>query len=160
MHSWWSLVVDALRCGWLCMKSRPACFVRDVNCSCQLTTISTVVNSICSIWLWIKMLFTIQRLVTLTTWTFLWLIFDYSVSNRSASDPENMEGFRASPDPFRTYPVHGEISRGTSPPPWFIAEPHTPRVPNDFQVSIMFIPLSLHTSPMNSALYLLSQNGG
>ncbi len=57
---------------------------------------------------------------------------------RSSSDPytnaDIEEGFRASPDPFKTYPGHMEGHRSTSPPPWFIAEPHTPLVPREFQV--------------------------
>jgi len=56
------------------------------------------------------------------------------------SEPENIEGFRASPDPFRTYPGHAEVHRNTSPPPWFIDEPHTPLVPSDFQEGGKFIP--------------------
>lgn len=65
---------------------------------------------------------------------------------RSSSDPYAgneaiHEGFRASPGPFRTFPgalgeVEGDTQRSTSPPPWFIAEPHTPRVKQDFLVSI------------------------
>ncbi len=56
---------------------------------------------------------------------------------RSSSDPyapSELEGFRPSPDPFRTYPGHNEPSRGSSPPPWYIADPHTPVVSGDFQV--------------------------
>lgn len=56
---------------------------------------------------------------------------------RSSSDPyyaSDMEGFRPSPDPFRTFPGHTEPSRGSSPPPWYIADPHTPIVSGDFQV--------------------------
>lgn len=56
---------------------------------------------------------------------------------RSTSDPYSTnepEGFRPSPDPFRTYPGHNEPSRGSSPPPWYIADPHTPVVSGDFQV--------------------------
>lgn len=49
------------------------------------------------------------------------------------------ESFRASPDPFRTFPGApggaGEALRSISPPPWFIAEPHTPKVKQDFLVS-------------------------
>lgn len=56
---------------------------------------------------------------------------------RSSSDPyAEAEGFRPSPDPFRTFPGHNEPSRGSSPPPWYIADPHTPVVSGDFQVCI------------------------
>ncbi len=63
---------------------------------------------------------------------------------RTSSDPHagsevTQEGFRASPDPFRTFPGAlggaGETLRSVSPPPWFIAEPHTPKVKQDFLVS-------------------------
>ena len=43
---------------------------------------------------------------------------------------------RESPEPwFRTFPGRSfaEVQRSTSPPPWFIAEPHTP-VARDFEV--------------------------
>ncbi len=65
-------------------------------------------------------------------------------NNRSSSDPYAgnemiQESFRASPDPFRTFPGApggaGEALRSISPPPWFIAEPHTPKVKQDFLVS-------------------------
>ena len=55
---------------------------------------------------------------------------------RSVSDPytvNDVEGFRASPDPFRTFPGHSE-HRSNSPPPWFIPEVQTQIVAKDFQV--------------------------
>ena len=79
------------------------------------------------------------------------------VHNRSSSEPyppNDVEGFRASPDPFRTYPIHTEgHPRSTSPPPWFIGEPHTPIVPKDFQEGGKFIPeLEEQDSPHSSAV--------
>ncbi len=68
------------------------------------------------------------------------------INGRSSSDPYAgnevvQEAVRASPDPFRTFPgASGEVGdplRSTSPPPWFIAEPHTPRVKQDFLVSLL-----------------------
>ncbi len=71
------------------------------------------------------------------------------INGRSSSDPYSgselvQEGVRASPDPFQTFPgasgdIGGDPLRSTSPPPWFIAEPHTPRVKQDFLVSLLAI---------------------
>ena len=55
---------------------------------------------------------------------------------RSASEPNDVDMLRKSPEPWsRTFPgrISADISRSTSPPPWFIAEPHTP-VARDFEV--------------------------
>ena len=57
--------------------------------------------------------------------------------DRSASEPNDVDIPRKSPEPwFRTFPGRfsaADVSRSTSPPPWFIAEPHTP-VARDFEV--------------------------
>ena len=55
---------------------------------------------------------------------------------RSASEPNDVDAHRESPEPwFRTFPGRTvvDVPRSTSPPPWFIAEPHTP-VARDFEV--------------------------
>ena len=47
-----------------------------------------------------------------------------------------MDVLRKSPEPWsRTFPgrIPADVSRSTSPPPWYIAEPHTP-VARDFEV--------------------------
>ncbi|KAL5489206.1 hypothetical protein EMCRGX_G018273 [Ephydatia muelleri] len=67
------------------------------------------------------------------------------ISARSTSEPyaylkEQESAFIASPDPFRTFPGHSEHQRSTSPPPWFIAEPHVPPAPKDYQEGGKFIP--------------------
>ena len=64
-----------------------------------------------------------------------------SIGSRSTSDPHHYQkeqegAFIASPDPFRTFPGHSEHQRSTSPPPWFIAEPHVPPAPKDYQVCL------------------------
>ena len=55
-------------------------------------------------------------------------------------------GFEAAGhDPFRTYPPHlpDETLRSGSPPPWFIAEPHTPIAAGGFQVCHHLVPGSV-----------------
>lgn len=68
-------------------------------------------------------------------------------TNRSASEShapvDGGGGFEAAGhDPFRTYPPHlpDETLRSGSPPPWFIAEPHTPIAAGGFQEGGKFIP--------------------
>ncbi len=84
--------------------------------------------------------------LVITVRLYMHIIIILFFNGRSSSDPYTgnevvQEGVRASPDPFRTFPgASGEVGdplRSTSPPPWFIAEPHTPRVKQDFLVSLL-----------------------